>query len=322
MLYDKDGGMYMGYTTENFIKKVEKYGYKVRVISFSHIEEIKSDIENTKRIYSDVNDNVGRYINGFNYNGQKSLLEDKSIIVVAVPQPIGRIHFSMGVKKLTAILPPMYLYNTGVELEEKHKKISKVTTILKNILSEDNYKVTKTNLPCKLIAVRSGLGAYGRNNICYINNESSFYWIGIYVSDMPCEDDSWQGQAVMDACEKCDLCMKNCPTGAIGKDRFIVHADRCITIHNERDKDFPQYINPKWHNSLIGCMRCQIICPVNKNYIKNVEDLVEFDDSETRAIFAKTPLAELPEATYKKIELISFTDYYELLARNLDVLIK
>lgn len=311
----------MGNATNDFITQIESHGFKVRVISIEHIEEIQSDIENTKQTHKDVNNYIGKYLNKFNYKIPENLLEAKSIIVVAVPQPIVRIHFTLNRKKHAVIMPPMYLLNTSSELEEEQKKISEVTTILQEVLTPKNCKVVKTNLPCKLIAVKSGLGAYGKNNICYINSESSFYWIGVYISDMLCENDSWQKSTTMEMCESCDLCLKNCPTGAITNDRFIIHANKCITLQNESKKDFPKWLEPKWHNSIIGCMRCQIVCPANKNHIKDVEDFAEFDDWETRMILEKTPLGELPKITYRKLELINFIEDYDLLARNLNVLI-
>lgn len=307
--------------TNNFIKQIEAYGFKARVVSIEHIEEMQSEIENTKINYKDVNNYIGKYLNGFNYKIPENFLKAKSIIVIAVPQPIVRIHFTLGIKKHIVIMPPMYLFNSSSEREEKQKKIVEVTTILEKVLSSENYQAIKINLPCKLLAVNSGLGTYGKNNICYINSQSSFYWIGAYISNMPCENDSWQKCTTMDMCENCDLCLKNCPTSAIANDRFIIHANKCITLHNESKEDFPKWLNSKWHNSIIGCMRCQIVCPVNRNYIKNIKDFAEFDNRETKMILDKTPLEELPETTYRKLKLINFIEDYGLLARNLNVLI-
>lgn len=305
----------------NFIKKIEEYGFKAQVISFKHMEEIRLDIENTKQTYEDINVNIGRYLNKFDYKVPKNLLEPKSIIVIAVPQPIARVYFTLGLKRYAVIMPPMYLLNSSSEFEKKHKKISEVTEIVEKILSYENFKAIKVNIPCKPLAVKSGLGTYGRNNVCYINGESSFYWLGVYVSDMPCENDSWGEYTIMDTCKNCDLCLKNCPTGAIAEDRFIVHANKCITLQNEDSGDLKKNLRPEWHNCLIGCMKCQIICPVNKKFITSIKDITEFNDWETRKIFAKTPLEELSETTYKKLESISFVEDYKLLHRNLKILI-
>ncbi|AWI04914.1 4Fe-4S double cluster binding domain-containing protein [Clostridium drakei] len=307
--------------SSDFINQIQKYGFKAQVISFKHIKEIQLELETTKQIHKDVNTYIGKYINKFNYNVPINSLEAKSIIIIAVPQPIARINFTLDSKNHTVIMPPMYLLNSSSEFEEKHKKISEITTIVKKILSTENFKVVKANIPCKLIAVKSGLGTYGRNNICYINSESSFYWLGSYISDMPCENDFWQKCTIMDACKNCDLCLKNCPTSAISDDRFLLHTNKCITLQNESKETFPKSLNLKWHNCLIGCIRCQIICPVNKKHIKNVKDITEFSELETKKILSKTPLKELPGETYKKLELISFIEDYNLLARNLSILI-
>lgn len=307
--------------TNEFINKIESYGFKAGIISIKHIKEIQADIENTKKEYKDVNTSIGKYLNGFDYDSIKNFSKAESIIVIAVPQPMNRIYFTLGGKKRPVIMPPMYLLNSSAELEERHKKISEVTSIIENILSDKNLKVEKINLPCKLIASRSGIAQYGKNNICYINNESSFYWMGVYISDLPCEEDSWQKSKVMDICTKCDLCSKNCPTGAITNDRFLVHASNCITLQNESEKDFPMWLNAKSHNSLIGCMRCQIVCPINRNQINEIEELCEFDENETKMILDKTRLSEFSNETYKKLELINFIEYYDILARNLNVLI-
>lgn len=307
--------------TNDFINQIESHGFKVGIISTKHIEEIRSDIETTKKIYKDVNTYIGEYLNKFNYDIMGNLPKANSIIVIAVPQPMIRIYFTLEGKRRAVIMPPMYLLNSSVELEEEHKKISEVTSIIENILLHKNLKAKKINLPCKLIASRSGLGQYGKNNICYINNENSFYWMGVYLSDMPCENDSWQKASIMDSCTSCNLCVKNCPTGAITNDRFLIHAGKCITLQNESEKDFPKWLNVKWNNSIIGCMRCQIICPVNRNHIKDVEDLAEFNEWETKMILSKTPLGELSKITYRKLELINFIEYYDLLARNLSVLL-
>lgn len=40
-------------------------------------------------------------------------------------------------------MPPMYLLNSSIELEEKHKKIGAVTSIIESILSNKNLKVKK-----------------------------------------------------------------------------------------------------------------------------------------------------------------------------------
>lgn len=68
-------------------------------------------------------------------------------------------------------------------------------------------------------------------------------------------------------------------------------------------------------------MRCQSVCPVNRKHIDNIEDIAEFDSYETEMILAGTQLYKLPETTYRKLDTINFVEDYNLLARNLKVLI-
>jgi epoxyqueuosine reductase len=307
--------------TNDFISQIESYGLKTRIVSIEHIEEIKSNMENTRKSHIDINLCIGKYLDEFNYNTLKVSFKARSIIVIAVPQPVSRIYFTIKMKKKPVIMPPMYLFNTNSKLEKKQKKVIEVTSIVERVLCSINFRAVKINLPCKLLAVGSGLGSYGRNNICYIDDESSFYWIGVYISDMPCENNTWQENKIMDACKDCNLCLKNCPGGAIANDRFPIHADKCITLYNENEGGFPKWMNSSCHNSLIGCMRCQSVCPVNRKHVYNIEDIAEFDSHETEMILAGTQLDKLPETTYRKLDTINFVEDYNLLARNLKILI-
>lgn len=314
---------YNGTLAYDFIDRAFERNIRARVISIEHIRDLQKCITGTMKDFSDVDENLGRYLKKFDYEMPKILKGAKSIIVIAVPQPISRIYFTLNSKKHAVIMPPMYLFNSSYELEDKQKKILGITKIVENILNYEDFKLAKINLPCKLTAVKSGLGVYGRNNICYINNESSFFWLATYISDMPCVDDTWiESPTTMKKCSDCNACLKNCPTNAIADDRFLIHANKCITLQNESEKDFPIWLKPSWNNSIIGCMRCQIICPVNKKYITKIKDLVQFDATETKMILENVPLHKLPEITYKKIDDINFIQDYKILARNLKVLIK
>jgi epoxyqueuosine reductase len=126
----------------------------------------------------------------------------------------------------------------------------------------------------------------------------------------------------MKACETCLKCLENCPTQCISTDRFLIHAENCLTWLNENEGDFPDWVKPDWHNALIGCMRCQLICPVNKTQIKNVAEGPAFSEKETGLLLQKVPFDKLAEETREKLISISANDWYEVLTRNLSVLMK
>jgi epoxyqueuosine reductase len=126
----------------------------------------------------------------------------------------------------------------------------------------------------------------------------------------------------MKSCETCLQCLEDCPTQCISTERFLIHAENCLTWLNESEGDFPDWVKPDWHNALIGCMQCQLICPVNKTQVKKVKNGPEFSEEESGLILQKTPFEKLLEPTQQKLVSISADDWYEVLARNLSVLIK
>ncbi len=86
----------------------------------------------------------------------------------------------------------------------------------------------------KLLAVLSGLGRFGRNNICYVGRLGQ-----LRQSQGLLHRHSLCGRSYpirfMDAYQGCDLCRQNCPTGAIGA-KTAIDAGRCLTLHNESDQ--------------------------------------------------------------------------------------
>jgi epoxyqueuosine reductase len=63
----------------------------------------------------------------------------------------------------------------------------KVIATLDQFLSSNSYHLKAVRLPEKLLAVRSGLAQYGKNNISYIPDVGSFYRTVVFVSNVPCE---------------------------------------------------------------------------------------------------------------------------------------
>jgi len=86
-------------------------------------------------------------------------------------------------------------------------------------------------------------------------------------------------------------------------DRFLVHIERCLTFHNEHPADvpFPEWIDPSWHNCLVGCMVCQKVCPANKKVLNWIEPGPIFSEDETKLLVKGTILDDLPSDTKKKI---------------------
>ena len=104
----------------------------------------------------------------------------------------------------------------------------------------------------------------------------------------------------MEDCETCGRCLENCPTGAIGG-QLAIDVSRCLTAYNEFNEPMPEWICPNIHHALIGCMRCQEVCPVNKSVFAIKKEAIELNEAETEA-FLTLSSEELPHGLTQKLQ--------------------
>jgi epoxyqueuosine reductase len=291
---------------------MKQFGYKAKTVSITHLPELQEEVGKlvrqgmiSERLHSTWH---------FYLQTNKNLPEAKTIVIVAMPQPITRVWFKYKGISYPADIPPDHF---GKKVKE-----SRAEEILNNVLKTTGYKIAKAHLALKTLAVRSGLAAYGRNNITYVSGMGSLCMLVAFYTDWSCEEDNWQESKVMVDCENCPLCRENCPTGSIPIDRFLIHAENCLGFLQEREPDVPYWVQfqPDWHNALIGCMRCQFVCPVNKPYLNKIETGPSFSEEETSLILNKTPWERLSSETRLKLEF--FDGIYPFIATNLSALIE
>lgn len=143
--------------------------------------------------------------------------------------------------------------------------------------------------------------------------------MAVFYSDLPFEEDGWRKPQMMEICQKCEACLRKCPTRAITPDRFLLRAERCFVFHNERPPDypFPAWIDPGSHNCLIGFMLCQQFCPENKSFLEWVEGNEVFSQEETSLPLRDLPLDQLPETVSEKLKRLELLDSLDILPRNL-----
>ena len=305
---------------EKVIKELHQHltnaGFKSSIVSLQHLSDLQCDLENLlekgilrRDFYDEI---ISRYDLHWNFEPPSDLPAAKSIIITAVPQPKVSVKFKLSGKTYCVNIPPIYLHDTDKE----------VLNIISLHLANYGYKVFDAVLPGKLLAVHSGLASYGRNNITYIDGWGSYFRLRAFFSDIPCTTDNWQEVKVMELCNKCVSCLKKCPTSAIRQDRFLISAEQCLTFFNEGSADFPEWVNPAWHNCFIGCMICQDVCPVNKDYTNWIVPGGEFSEEETMMILKGVSKDKLPLETIEKLKKIYMLDSYNLLQRNLGVLIR
>ena len=290
---------------------------KFRVVSTSnHIAELQGEIESRQNQGQFENEFAQQYLHRFRFLAPDELREAKSLVVVAMPRPPTKAVFNWKGKKQSFILPPTY---TAYDEKRLH-----VERLVAEAVGKNGYKIATPFLPLKLLATRSGLAEYGQNNITYVQGMGSFMRLTAVYSDMPCESDVWQEPKMMSRCKNCDLCRRACPTGAISSDRFLLHAEKCLTYHNEKEASipFPDWLKPEWHNCIVGCIRCQAVCPENKPFLNIIGETAEFTEKETNLLLNAVPLEQLPVETVAKMKILSLADYYRELPRNLGVLLR
>jgi len=299
-------------TTAVICAKLEERGYRGAVLPIEHVAQLKHEIEerlSQKEIDAGLYE---RYLTYFKFDVAASLPRIRSIIITAAPQPQRKATFHFNGQAYSGIIPPTYYHDTD----------KPITEILQDILSSSGCQLHPVALPAKLLAVRSGMAEYGKNNIAYVEGLGSFLRLRAFLSDMPAGRSDWMEPRVMKECDSCKACLKACPTRAIVPDRFLIHAEKCITFLNEGTEEFPEWVDPAWHNSLVGCMKCQLVCPVNKRFIKWVQEGESFNEAETGLILNGVPLDHIPPETAHKLNRSYMAEYLDVLPRNLRVLLK
>jgi epoxyqueuosine reductase len=292
--------------------KLEERGYRGAVLPIEHVARLKHEIEG-RLSRKEIDEAFYRKrLSHFRFDVTNSLPGVRSIIIAAAAQPQRKVTFHSKGQAHSVIIPPTYYGDTDNQIEE----------ILKGTLVSNGYQLSPAALPEKLLAVCSGMARYGKNNITYVDGFGSFVSPRAFLSDMSVGSSEWVEPRAMKDCDNCKACLKACPTGAIVPDRFLVHAERCITFFNEESEEFPEWVDPTWHNSLVGCMRCQLVCPVNKPFINWVEDGEDFDEAETQLILNGVPLDRLPPETTDKLNRCYMLEYLDVVPRNLRALLK
>lgn len=256
---------------------LEKNGCYARFVSVDHLEDLRNEVKELRA--------RGQLESKFYDEWLKSRLDPKaprgmskarSILVASTPSPAEIVQFTWKGRPHDFTVPPTYSQYLRV--------YNRTRKLLREALAPKEHWIARAVLPLKLLAVRSGLACYGRNNVTYIQNYGSFHTLTALYTDYVSREYHWQDKKMMDRCSVCRACQKACPTGAIGSDRILIHAERCLPRHNELPASipFPRWMNPSAHNSIIGCMSCQNVCPFDREIINWRVTRARFSEDETQ----------------------------------------
>jgi len=304
-------------------KSLREAGLSYRVVPAELVVELRHRIDELLGWGSLSGSLYKAYASSLEWDGPAKLPVARSLIVIAGPAPTYAAIFHAGQRRVRAIIPPTYVSSSFRALCRR---------LLEEVLVPAGFGVERPRLPVKLLAVRAGLGEYGRNDLCYVADMGSFARLESFVTDADLVGGSGDTSTVavdggrrasqirMSRCAECDKCVVACPTRCIPSDGSLVDAERCLTYFNENEGAWGDRLAPDAHNSLVGCMRCQQICPVNRPYLREPEIIAEFDEMETAMILDHPSLDQLPESLREKLADFDLDGYSGVLGRNLRAL--
>jgi len=257
---------------QRLIEQLKNAGFRAALLPFSYMKQIlqvfDTYIDNSDKTQFNIKDWV------LAHQPPKIAFTPLSFLVIAFRSSAGEICLNHKGKEISIPIPPTYL-------DDSIK--TRLADTLKPI--QQDYQLAKTEgVPLKMLAVLSGLGKYGRNALCYMDDFGSYCNFEAYYTDIVCEDEKHSFE-IMDDCDSCGLCIESCPTGALGGEQ-IIDTTHCLTMLNESDAPMPDWLSPSVHHALVGCMRCQEICPVNKQISLHKKETLSLSLCETEAFLS------------------------------------
>jgi len=299
----------------------EERGYRIAWGDVGLLDEVRQEIEN-RREAGELDEELYRRQLAPRYRPRASAKPPRTgtMVMVAVPRPAHRLVFPLPGGVLETVVPPSYLQT--VEVHERVRR-----DLMRNCLEEGRRLVT-LRAPLKAVAARLGLVAYGRNNITYVPGLGSYFQLVGLLTDAhwgPMPTPMPARPAMLSDCRDCDACRRACPTGAVSGDRFLLRAERCLTLYTEIPDPWPEWLDTKHHHCLVGCMTCQEVCPHNRGRLRwetvqapftaaETRDLLDGGDGDNGAAGRMTP-AEVG-ARWVAVGL----SYEDVLGRNLRLL--
>ncbi len=301
-------------TQDDLTSRLEALGFRARMVPIARVADLQHSIDRWRIDGIIGSDFFSGNLSGFVYSPPDDLPAAKSVVIVAIPDDPVHLWFDRRGVRTMVTVPPTYLH-----CERRDRAVGEA---LSAILGPAGARACRARLPVKLLAVSCGLARYGRNNVAYVEGFGSFHRLAAFFTDLECSNHVWAEPAAMESCASCRACTEACPSGAIDPGRFLVRAERCITLWNEMPGGvpFPEWLEASWHNCLVGCMRCQSVCPANEGNERVVDGAV-FSEEETEILLGGAPRSGLPQPLADKLEEWDLLGSLEMLPRNLTPLL-
>jgi epoxyqueuosine reductase len=294
---------------EQLKQEALRRGDRLQVVSIGRLSALKHEIDffiNT----ADLN-SFQKWIVGNLYKFELPSVDFsiQSIIMVAIPHPayakVGFIRNGKAYNLMSNIM-------SDFERSENY--------LLDFLTPMNHHIVAAPNLPLKRLAVHSGLAAYGRNNITYVDGLGSFLSYAAYFSDVPCNDSEWTEVRLSERCTHCDICLNKCPTNAIRKDTFLIDNERCLSYLNENPGEWPEWLPLSAHHCVYDCLKCQIVCPMNRGFASNIVESIKFSEEETDILLSGRGFDTYSDVLKHKTSVLGINNWLAAIPRNLSIL--
>jgi len=261
-------------SAEQIIQQLEQAGFRAAFLPISAMEQVKEHYDTLLERGPDTQW-LRNAVKHFHENQPPKLeFEPRSILVTAHPYVGGKLMLHRKGEVIEIPIPPNCF---GLPPERWIVKV--LPAVVPGIQLGDIRGIS-----VKLLAVLSGLGQYGRNNLCYVGEWGSYADPSSFYTDIPYEGPV-QADLRMAACETCDLCRRACPTGAIG-DTQVIDASHCLSsANNGRKGPMPHWVPKGAHHTLVECLRCQECCPQNPPV--DYSHTLELDEAETKRLLSR-----------------------------------
>jgi epoxyqueuosine reductase len=244
----------------------------------------------------------------------------KSVVVLAAFAKPMYVNFKLDGNSYRVLVPPQY-YTDDLNAAS-----------LKNIVEKDIIKSAGSRvvditdrIPLKLLAARSGLGYYGRNNLIFVDGMGSYNLLYAFITDHQFPDDGWTELSILERCRRCDHCDRICPTESIQRSNFLLNIDKCLTLYNENLGTFPNWMPRSAHHALMGCLKCQSPCPINGGIADLYGTMEDVSEEETRKILKGTqdePLLKSLQRKLRQFPAVESKELFPILTRNLSLLVR
>lgn len=138
--------------------------------------------------------------------------------------------------------------------------------------------------------MQAGIGIIRKNNFFY-TEKGSYQYLEAFLIDQPLQ--YIMENAIKPCAEKCNLCMKACPTGSL-EAPYMMCRNTCVSCLTTWDGwDLrTEPLQNKFGKWIYGCDACQDACPYNKNAWRDAAEFPELEEWSSHFTYAEIVLSD------------------------------